>query len=232
MEIRTRLCCVISTQCCRSNFADRWRRLTNLVDISSNCVRDFRKDKNLQDKVDTLKQAERVMMDAIHAAISRAAVETEAAFQSVGPQTTAQNYFSDVAMRRLFLHLCGADEDTAKGGDPEHAWDILYVGRGTARYWEKEHGIRSRRRKAESHAELERERREKSALTQSAQKLATDVAIRALIDHASISDPDLRDRLLATVEARASVTDPLSQVEQDFADSAKVSIAHLIGTVT
>lgn len=197
-----------------------------------NWVRDFRKDKNLQGKVDALKRAERVMMDAIHAAISRAAVETEAAFQSVGPRTTAQNYFSDVAMRRLFLHRCGADEDTAKGGDPERAWDILYVGRGTARYWEKEQGIRSRRQKAASHAELERERREKSALRQSAQKLATDTAICALIEHASISDPKLRDRLLARVEARARVTDPLSQVEQDFADLAKVSIARLIGTAT
>lgn len=186
----------------------------------------------MQDKVDAFKQAEKVMMDAIHAAISRAAVETEAAFQSVGPRTTAQSYFSDVAMRRLFLHLCGADEDTAKGGDPERAWDILYVGRGTARYWEKEHGIRSRRQKAASHAELERERREKSALRQSAQKLATDTAIRALIEYVSISDPNLRDRLLARVEARARVTDPLSQVEQDFADLAKVSIARLIGTAT
>jgi hypothetical protein len=37
---------------------------------------------------------------------------------------------------------------------------------------------------------------------------------------------------LATVEACASVSDPLSQVEQDFADLAKVSIARLIGTVT
>ncbi|MGF0522823.1 hypothetical protein ACQEDT_15035 [Agrobacterium pusense] len=172
------------------------------------------------------------MMDAIHAAISQAAVESEAAFPSGGSRTTAQTYFADVAMRRLFLHLCGADADTAKGGDPERAWDILYVGRGTARYWEKEYGFRSRRGKAESHAELERERREKSALIQSAQKLATHTAIRALIEHASISDPGLRDRLVATVEACASVTDPLSQVEQDFADLAKVSIARLIGTVT
>ncbi|MBB4279577.1 hypothetical protein [Rhizobium mongolense] len=185
----------------------------------------------MQDKVDALKQAERTMMDAIHAAITQAAKESEAAFQSRGPRTTAQTYFADVAMRRLFLHLCGANADTAKGGDPEHAWDILYVGRGTARYWEKENGIRSRRRKAESHAELERERREKSALTQSAQKLATDTAIRALIELASISDPDLRDRLMATVKERFSTTDPLSQVEQEFADLAKVSLARLIGNV-
>ncbi|MDQ0137578.1 hypothetical protein J2T08_005522 [Neorhizobium galegae] len=186
----------------------------------------------MQDNVDALKQAERVMMDAIHAAISRAAVESEAAFQSHGTRTTAQNYFADVAMRRLFLHLCGANADTAKGGDPEYAWDILYAGRGTARYWEKEHGIRSRRRKAESHAELERETREKSALTQSAQKLATDTAIHALIEHASKADPTLRDRISSAVEARVSVTDQLSQVEQDFADLARVSIARLVGTIT
>ncbi|WP_244600798.1 hypothetical protein [Agrobacterium sp. LAD9] len=186
----------------------------------------------MQDKVDAVKQAERTMMDAIHAAITQAAKESEAAFQSLGPRTTTHTYFADVAMRRLFLHLCGADADTAKGGDPEHAWDILYVGRGTARYWEKEQGIRSRRRKAESHAELERERREKSAHTQSAQKVVTETAIRALIEHASISDPDLRDRLLATIEERFSTADPLSQVEQEFADLAKVSLARLIGKVT
>lgn len=167
------------------------------------------------------------MMTAIHAAIIQAAKESEAAFQSLGPRTT-QTHFADVAMRQLFLHLCGTNADTAKGGDPEHAWDILYMGRGTARYWEKEHGIRSRRQKAESHAELERERREKSALAQSAQKLATDTVIRALVEHASISDPDLRDRISAVVEARVSVTDPLSQVEQDFAEQVKMSITRLI----
>lgn len=82
----------------------------------------------MQDKVDALKQAERTMMDAIHAAIIQAAKESEAAFQPLGPPTTAQAYFVDAAMRQLFLHLCGANADTAKGGDPDHAWEILYLG--------------------------------------------------------------------------------------------------------
>jgi len=185
----------------------------------------------LQDKVDALKQAERTMMNAIHAAIIQAAKETEAAFQLTGPPTD-QTYFADVAMRQLFLHLCGANAETAKGGDPEHAWDILYMVRGTARYWEKEHGTRSRRRKAESQAELERERREKSALAQSAQELATDTVIRALVEHASITDPDLRERISASVEARVSVTDPLSEVAQYFGERLKLSIARLIGKAT
>ncbi|KJX90303.1 hypothetical protein SY94_5191 (plasmid) [Agrobacterium tumefaciens] len=43
------------------------------------------------------------MMDAIHAAVTQAAKESEAAFQSLGPRTTAQTYFADVAMRRLFF---------------------------------------------------------------------------------------------------------------------------------
>jgi hypothetical protein len=188
----------------------------------------FRKDIDLQDEIDALKQAEKTMMDAIHAAIIQAAKESEAAVQSLGPRTTVQIYFADVAMRQLFLHLCGADADTAKGGDPEHAWDILYTGRGTARYWEKEQRIRSRRRKAESHAELERERREKSALVQSAQKLAIDTVIRALVEHASISDPDLRDRISAAVDVRAGVNDPFSHAEQDFAKLVKTSIKRLI----
>lgn len=182
----------------------------------------------MQDKVDALKQAESAMMDAIYAAIRQAAKRAEAAFPSLGPQATAQTYFADVAMRRLFLRLCGADADTAKGGDPDRAWDILYIGRGTARYWEREQGLQSRGRKTEGHAELERERRDKAAVMLSAQKLATDTAISALIEHASISDPDLRDRISAAVEARISVNDPRSQVQQDFAEQARMSIRRLI----
>lgn len=186
----------------------------------------------MQDKVDALKQAEKNMMDAIREAISQAAKEADTALHSLAPQTAGQTYFADVAMRRLFLHLCGADAGTAKGGDPDRAWDILYRGRGTARYWERERGIQSTRGKRESCAELERVRRDKSALAQSAQKLAIETVMRALIEHASISDPNLRARISATVQARVSATDPLSQVEQDFADLTNVSIARLISTVT
>ncbi|WP_246638399.1 hypothetical protein [Rhizobium laguerreae] len=186
----------------------------------------------MQDKIDVLKQAEKNMMDAIRAAISQATNEAVAALHSLAPQTTAQTYFADVAMRQLFLHLCGADAETAKGGDPDRAWDILYVGRGTTRYWERERGIQSTRGKRESHPELERKRRDKSALMQSAQKFATDTAIHALIEHASKADPTLRDRISSAVEARVSVTDQLSQVEQDFADLTRVSIARLVGTGT
>jgi hypothetical protein len=186
----------------------------------------------LQDEIDALKQAERTMMDAIHAAIIQATKESEAALQSLGTQTTGQTYFADAAMRRLFLHICGADAETAKGGDPDLAWDILYMGRGTAGYWEKEHGIRSRRRKTESHAEREREKCDKYALTQNARKLATETVIRALVEHASISDPKLRDRISATVEARVGVNDPLSQVQQDFAELARISTRSLLSAIT
>lgn len=183
----------------------------------------------MQDKVDALKQAEEIMMDAIHEAIGRAAKHAEATHQSLGSQRAAGAYFADIAMRRLFLHICGADAETAKGGDPERAWDILYIGRGTARYWERERGIQPTRQRTESNADFERERRDKLALTQSAQRFATDTAIRALVEHASISDPTLRNRISAAVEARVSVSDPLSQVEQDFAELVRMSIKRLIG---
>lgn len=184
----------------------------------------------MQDNIDALKQAEDVMMDAVNAAITQATREALGAFQSLGLHTPAHTYFADVVMRRLFLHLCGADAETAKGGDPDRAWDILYIGRGATQYWERDRGTQSRRRKTESNADLERERRDKSALAQSAERLATDTAIRALIEHSSISDPTLRARISAMVEARVGTRDPLSQVEQDFANLARASVTRLIGT--
>lgn len=53
-----------------------------------------------------------------------------------------------------------------------------------------------------------------------ARKLAVDTALKALIDHASATDPTLRDRLVATVEAYLA-TLPDSEPERDFAKWAR-----------
>lgn len=213
----------------RCDLADSRKYLAEAVYSCLDVGRALRKEHVLQDNLDALKQAEAIMMDAIHDAIRKATDQAEVTLQSLGLQNSSRAYLANIAMRRLFLHLCGADEATAKGGDPELAWDILYIGRGTARYWERERETEPSRHKPQSNADVERERRDKSALAQSAKRFVTDTAIRALIEHASMSDPALRNRIAATVEARASASDPLSQVEQDFAESAKMSMKRLIG---
>ena len=61
-----------------------------------------------------------------------------------------------------------------------------------------------------------------------ARKLAIDTAIRALIDHAQASDPTLRDRIVATVDAYVAALDPQSEAERVFADMAKAYTAALV----
>jgi hypothetical protein len=61
-----------------------------------------------------------------------------------------------------------------------------------------------------------------------ARKLAIDIALRALIDHASASDPSLRDRLVAMVDAYTAELEPHSNLEDDFATRAKANMAALI----
>jgi len=61
-----------------------------------------------------------------------------------------------------------------------------------------------------------------------ARKLAIDIALRALIDHASASDPSLRDRLVAMVDAYNAQLEPRSELEDDFAVRAKANMAALV----
>lgn len=59
-----------------------------------------------------------------------------------------------------------------------------------------------------------------------ARKLAVDTVLRALIDHASASDPTLRDRLVSTVEAYLAALPDLDP-ERDFAKWARSYIEGL-----
>ena len=61
-----------------------------------------------------------------------------------------------------------------------------------------------------------------------ARKLAIDIALRVLIDHASASDPNLRDRLMAFVDAYNAQLEPRSELEDDFAARAKANMAALV----
>lgn len=61
-----------------------------------------------------------------------------------------------------------------------------------------------------------------------ARKLAIDIVLRALIDHASASDPTLRDRLVAMVDAYNAQLEPRSELENDFAARAKANMAAFV----
>jgi hypothetical protein len=59
-------------------------------------------------------------------------------------------------------------------------------------------------------------------------KLAIDIALRVLIEHASASDPRLRDRLMGLVDAYIAQLEPRSELEDDFATRAKANMAALL----
>ncbi|MCX8282468.1 hypothetical protein OSJ77_19950 [Phyllobacterium sp. 0TCS1.6C] len=61
-----------------------------------------------------------------------------------------------------------------------------------------------------------------------ARKLAIDIAIRALIEHAGATDSDFRRRILAAVETYLAALDPQSELENDFAERAKAHVGSLI----
>ncbi len=62
-----------------------------------------------------------------------------------------------------------------------------------------------------------------------ARKFAIDTVLKALIEHASATDPTLRDRIVATAEAYLE-TLPDSELEQDFAEKARAQIDAFVKT--
>lgn len=65
-------------------------------------------------------------------------------------------------------------------------------------------------------------------VAEGARKLAIDIAIRALIEHASATDPDLRHRILQTIETYITGLEPQSELENDFAERARANAQSLI----
>ena len=61
-----------------------------------------------------------------------------------------------------------------------------------------------------------------------AQKLVFKTVIQALVEHASASDPGLRDRIIATIEAYITTLGPQSELQQDFAERARASVMALV----
>lgn len=61
-----------------------------------------------------------------------------------------------------------------------------------------------------------------------ARLLAIDTVIRALVDHASLTDPALRERTMTAVEDYITRLDPQSEPELDFAERARGFFAKLV----
>ena len=75
---------------------------------------------------------------------------------------------------------------------------------------------------------LEEEKPDRFDVAAGAQKMAYRTVIQALVDHASATDPGLRDRINAAVEAYMTRLAPQSELERDFEERARASVEALI----
>lgn len=146
-----------------------------------------------------LRRNERAMMAAILKTCDEVAWATADELKSAGvdPIGTRDDYFASVALHLLFLHQCGADMETSKGGDPKRAAQLLLAGRRiSAHYWE---GIDADEKTGRSAIAMDDE--ERRELAESAQRAASMHVLRALIEQASATDPNLSNRITADVDA-------------------------------
>jgi len=182
----------------------------------------------MQKSTYVFQQVEQTLQAAVDAAIEHAAETAGAELRSLGSRMSPHEYFTDVMMRNLFLRLCGADLETNRGGDPEAAWRILYMGRNVARHWEKERGSAAAiRKKNERPEDIERDISEAQQLALSAQNLALKTVIRALVDHVRVSDPHIEERLEAAIDARHAAIDYPSDTDREFTEKAKAYLSLL-----
>ncbi|MCH4547308.1 hypothetical protein MK632_16190 [Rhizobium changzhiense] len=61
-----------------------------------------------------------------------------------------------------------------------------------------------------------------------AYKLALNTVIRALVEHASGADPELRGRITSAMETYIANLAPQSEREEDFAERARGHVASLV----
>lgn len=72
------------------------------------------------------------------------------------------------------------------------------------------------------------EKPDRFGTAEGARKLALDTVIRALVEHASQTDPGLRDRAMAGIEDDITRLNPQSELELDFAERARGFAAKLV----
>ncbi|MCW1411011.1 hypothetical protein OLZ32_22425 [Rhizobium sp. 1AS11] len=176
----------------------------------------------MQKETYRFQEADDALLAAVDEAIERAVEAAGHELQSPGVGRSPYDYFADAALRHLFLRLCGANPKTNTGGDPEIAWKILYAGRNAARHWERERGGQpALRKKKERREDAEKDASERQQLALSAQNFALRTVIRALVDHARASDPQINDRLHAAIDARHAGLGNVSDTDREFTQKAK-----------
>lgn len=74
----------------------------------------------------------------------------------------------------------------------------------------------------------EEEKPDRFDVAAGAQKMAYRTVLQALVEHASATDPELRDRITAAVDAYLTRLAPQSELEYDFAARARASVEALI----
>ncbi|MBB1251693.1 hypothetical protein [Rhizobium sp. G21] len=176
--------------------------------------------------MDELRQADEELFRAVDNAIDHAVRAAGAKLRSLGVPASPHDYFSDAALRHLFMRLCGADVRTYKNGDADVAWKILYAGRHVARKWEREQGgPASVRKKSERAEDIAKDHSEGQQLAKSAESFALRSVLRALMEHARATDPQIDARLQAAVDERASDLGDGSEAAQAFIESAQNYLA-------
>lgn len=173
-----------------------------------------------------LRRNERAMMTAIFKVCDDAARTTEEELRSAGinPIRMRDGYFASVALHLLFLNKCGADMETSEGGDPRRAAHLLRAGqRISAYHWEGIDAKRSSRR-----SDIAMDDDERRELAESAQQVASNRIMRALVDHASATDPDLSNRITADIETYITGLAPQSETDRYFAERLRESVAVIL----
>lgn len=176
----------------------------------------------MQNDLHLIQEADSALTAAVDQAIEHAVETAGQDLQSLGVGRSPQDYFADAVLRHLFLRLCGADLTTNTGGDPETAWKILYMGRSLARHWERERGSSAAlRHRKDRREDIERDSSDRQQLALSAQNFALRTVVRALVDQARATDPEITARLEAAIDARHARLEPVSDIDREFTTRAK-----------
>ncbi|CDZ29062.1 hypothetical protein NOJ05_04490 [Neorhizobium galegae] len=185
----------------------------------------------MQKETYLFQEADKILMEAIDEAIDNAARTAGDELQRLGSRISPHDYFADGVLRHLFLRLCGADLTTSMGGDPETAWKFLYLGRSAARRWERERGSPAAlRKKKDRREDIEKDKSERQQLELSAQNFVLKTVIRALVDRARASDPEITNHLEAAIDARHARLESVSDTDREFTERAKSYLSLLTGS--
>lgn len=162
-------------------------------------------------------RTERAMMASVNDVIEAAAKHAHDEEPDIARRLPL-HYFRRAALQLLFLQICGADLETSEGGDPGIARRVLHVGRSIASQWDHRRG---------SHHE--QDNRERQELAKGAERAALKIVLRALVEHAGASDPDLKDRISAAADAYLAELAPQSAPEKQFAERTRDFVSMFAG---